>query len=63
MNAQSIFRHQIPNCHLVTNSYLRQIEQHIFQLRNFDLVKYVVTKEKDETYMFRNQIEMAEQNT
>lgn len=47
---------------MIINTYLREVEKHVFGLRNFQILQHVVTKVKDETYQFRSMVKIANKN-
>ena len=47
---------------MIIDSFLSQIEKYVFGRKNFELFYEVLTKEKDESFQFRNMIDIANQN-
>ena len=42
--------------------FMKNIEENVFQMRNFELFQHVIVNEKNETFLFRNQVELANKN-
>lgn len=62
INAKNILKECIPRSNSLVDHFLRQIEEYVFSMKNFDLMTEILTKESDYQFQFRNMLLLANRN-
>lgn len=62
INAKNILKSGITKSNSLVDHFLRQIEEYVLSMKNFDLMTEILTKESDYQFQFRNMLLLANRN-